>query len=363
MLVFTAMAVLLTVMAGCGGSGTGNVTVKDPPNRETGGKMELVQIERKDDLYGLAWLSDTEIISTRKPLWMEGMIYVHSQGGAKGPDRELGIHSALTVNPSPDRTHLFVSNRMNASFVQIADGKRVSLDVSDETYSGHLNGDVRGAWIGENAYLLVTTYGLSVAGIHGDTTLVWTMKEYSESILKVEAVPDLEDPNRFKAYFLDQRGVLYKMNVVFDHLNHPSAKGEPQQVRTKVVDFSVSADGSKLAVAVETSENKNTVYLMETGTPDKATVLAEGRLAKQISWSPDGSKLAYSLFNLERGGSGLYVMDTKEGRTALVSLYPNLQSMLTWSPDGNRLMMSQENPEMNLTTERTKLMTEIYRFK
>lgn len=358
---FAAMAVMIAVVTGCSGTGSEKVTVKNPPVRETGGKVELERIDRQSDSYGLAWLSDSEIISTKSPKWMEGDLYVHSLVKEKDPDRKLGVQHALTVNPSPQQSYLFISNRMGASFLNLADGKETPLDVSDGTYSV-LNGDVRGAWVEEKAYVFAAAYGLGVAGTGGNVTPILKMKD-QQSVMKVEAFSDSSDPNRFTVYFLDSSDTLYKLRVANGQFNRPTAEADPELVRKKIADFSISPDGTNLALVEETGDNKNTVYFIPAGKPGKETKLAEGRLARQMSWSPDGSKLAYSLFNLERGGSGLYVMDTMTGHMTLVSLYPNLQSLLVWSPDGNQLMMSQENPEMNLTTTHTKLMTEIYRFK
>ncbi|MWV43105.1 hypothetical protein GRF59_05630 [Paenibacillus sp. HJL G12] len=355
------MIVMLAAVTGCNGNGSGKVTVKTPPIREANAKVELKRIDRQDDSYGLAWLSDTEIISTKSPLWKESELYAHSLIKEKDPDRRLGVENAITVNPSPLRTHLFVSNRMEASFVNMKDGIKTPLDINDGTYS-ILNGDVRGAWLGEEGYVLAVTYGLGIAELDGRITPILKMNGRQFPV-KVESAPDKSIPDGYLVYFIDQAHSLYKLRVVTGTQSLPMSKGEPELIRQHVADFSVSPDGNHLALSVETGDNNNTLTLMQRDAPLKETIVAEGRLARQMSWSPDGSKLAYSLFNLERGSSGLYVMDTKSGYMTLVSLYPNLKSLLVWSPDSNLLMMSQENPEMNLTTENTKLMTEIYRFK
>ena len=359
--VVAAITASLAILAGCSENGGARVTVKNPPIREETGKIELGQIVRLEDAYGFAWLSDTEIIASKKPKWMEEPLYVHSLVKEKDPDRALGVQDALTVNPSPGGGMLFVSNQMKASFVY-ADGlKKIPLQASSGNESS-LNGNVRGAWLGDRAYLFAEVDGLAVAGLDGQVASVMKLKD-GQDVIKVEAVPDPKDPNRFTGYFIDRDSSVYKLRIVIEESRFPKAEGKPELIRTRAADFSVSPDGSRLAVAEETGDHANTLELVGTGATEKPTRLTEGRLIRQIAWSPDGSKLAYSMFNLERGGSGLYVMDAKTGHTTLVSLYPNLQSILIWSPDGDRLMMSQEHPEMNLTTERTKLMTEIYRFK
>ncbi|GIO29357.1 MULTISPECIES: PD40 domain-containing protein [Paenibacillus] len=356
-----AMAVASALLGGCAGSGGDQVTVKPPPIRAESGKIELEQIIRLEDAYGFAWLSDSEIISTKKPKWMEAPLYVHSLVREKDPEKTLGVQEALTVNPSPEGKVLFVSNQMKASFLRMEDLKKIPLDVSNGNGS-ILNGNVRGAWLEEKAYLFASADGLVVADLDGNAASVLKFKD-GQAPVKVEAAVDPKDPKRFTAYFIDEERKVYSLKIVIEDSRFPKAEGSPELLETNAADFSVSPDGTRLAVAKETGENANRLELVKTGETGTGTTLIEGRLIRQISWSPDGSKLAYSLFNLERGGSGLYVMNTKTGHTTLVSLYPNLQSLLIWSPDGNQLMMSQENPEMNLTTERTKLMTEIYRFK
>lgn len=359
--VLAAMAVTLALLTGCSESGGGRVTIKTPPIREETGKIELEQIVRLEDAYGFGWLTDTEIISSKKPKWMEEPLYVHSLVKEKDPDRALGVQEALTVNPSPEGKVLFVSNQMKASLIRLNESKKIPLEVSNGSEST-LNGNVRGAWLGEKAYLFASIDGLVIADTSGNVTQAAKFKD-GEDVIKVEAVPDPTDVNRYTAFYIDRKNTVYRLRIVFEGSRFPKIEGNPEPVREHTADFSVSPDGSRLAVSEETGENANVLYLVKTGEPGKPTKLTEGRFIRQISWSPDGSKLAYSMFNLERGGSGLYVMDAKTGHTTLVSLYPNLQSLLIWSPSGDRLMMSQEHPEMNLTTERTKLMTEIYRFK
>ncbi|MGN7356414.1 hypothetical protein ACTHPF_03545 [Paenibacillus sp. SAF-054] len=357
-----ALAVMIAAVTGCSGTGSENVTVINPPIREAAGKVELERIDRQEDSYGLAWLSDSEIITTHQPKWMEGELTVHSLVKEKEPDRPLGVRNALTVNPSPDLTRLFISNQMEAGFVNLADGTTTKLDIH-EGMTSSLNGNVRGVWVRDQAYVLATGDELVLAESgSGQVTPLVQLKD-AQTIVKIDAASRTADPGRFTVYYLDQDHALYALDAApFQHHGSEGVQA-PKLIRGKVEDFSVSPDGSRLAVAEETGDNKNTVLLIPADGKGETTILAEGRLARQISWSPDGSKLAYSLFNLERGGSGLYVMDAKTGHTTLVSLYPNLQSLLLWSPDGRRLMMSQENPEMNLTTVNTKLMTEIYRFK
>lgn len=351
-----ALTVVIAITAGCSGAG-GSVTVKNPPIRESAGKVELERIDRLDDLYGLAWLSADEMIGTGKPKWMEAELTVHSLVKAKDPDRPLGIEHALTVNPSPDPSMLFVSNMIDASFVRIQDGMKTGIQVNDGAYS-ILNGNVRGAWIGNRGYLLATVYELSVAGLDGRITPIHKLKQ-DEVVVKAEAVLDPSNADKFTAYYLNQDGELYRLDASFDASSKPKATAEPILIRKKVADFSAAPGGGMLAIAVESGDNRNSVILQPVNDKGQATTIAEGSLARQIVWSPDGSRLAYALFNLERGGSGLYVMDAKTGHTTLVSLYPNLQSLLAWSPDGIRLM----NPEMNLTATGAKLLTEIYTFK
>lgn len=80
-------------------------------------------------------------------------------------------------------------------------------------------------------------------------------------------------------------------------------------------------------------------------------------------WSPDGEKLAYVAFDVDRGRTVLKVHDLIEGRIRDVSSRPGINGAPAWSPDGEKLALTLShvgNPEIytyDLATGRLKRLT------
>jgi hypothetical protein len=354
-------AALMFTTTGCSGQTGQQITVKEPPVQEKSENLVLEEIKRLDGVYGMAWLSDEEILTTSAPKWMEGELSTHDV--QTGKDHPIGIASGMWVNLSPDRKYAYIyeNSRMQASFVRMADGKRVRVQMGDGDIS-ILNGQVQGAWLDNQTYVIATVQGLSQATLDGKVTPVAILGE-QETVVKVLSAPSSSSQKLNRLYYLNNHKQLYVLPINSGTSDKSENAAKATLVQSQVVDFTLSPDGTQAAFAIETKENENALVVTKLDQTKQGKVITSGRFVRQLSWSPDGSKLAFALFNLERGTTGLYVMNTLTGYMTPVSYYPNLQSVLWWSPSGKQLMMSQENQEMNLDTPNSKLLTEMYRLK
>lgn len=79
-------------------------------------------------------------------------------------------------------------------------------------------------------------------------------------------------------------------------------------------------------------------------------------------WSPDGEKLAYVGFDVERGRTSLRVHDLTSGRVEEISSRPGINGAPAWSPDGGSLAMTLSytgNPEIHSYDLKTGRLTRL----
>lgn len=106
-----------------------------------------------------------------------------------------------------------------------------------------------------------------------------------------------------------------------------------------------NADGSKLAVGfgswfAQRSESPGTLYLFDANGSTYRN-LTDGVLnAGYPSFSPDGKKLVYRLWDQEKGPLGLHVMDIASGDT--IQITNGWDNTPGWSPDGKSIVFTRQ---------------------
>lgn len=82
------------------------------------------------------------------------------------------------------------------------------------------------------------------------------------------------------------------------------------------------------------------------------------------AWSPDGEKLAYVAFDVDRGRTVLRVQDLTSGEVKEISARPGINGAPAWSPSGDKLAMALSftgNPEIYSYDLRTQELTRLTR--
>ncbi|MES1925241.1 Tol-Pal system beta propeller repeat protein TolB [Salinisphaera sp. T31B1] len=93
-----------------------------------------------------------------------------------------------------------------------------------------------------------------------------------------------------------------------------------------------------------------------------ATVYSSRDPIMSPAWSPDGSKLAYVAFDVNRGRSSLRVQDLASGNIREISSRSGINGAPAWSPDGRRLAMTlsfRGNPDIYTYDLNTNQLTQL----
>ena len=93
-----------------------------------------------------------------------------------------------------------------------------------------------------------------------------------------------------------------------------------------------------------------------------ATVYSSRDPIMSPAWSPDGSKLAYVAFDVDRGRSSLRVQDLASGNIREISAREGINGAPAWSPDGDALALTlsyRGNPEIYRYDLNTNQLTQL----
>lgn len=343
----TMSAVALVLLSACGmndaregkpSSGTKpgqqlTVIDTDAARQQVTDELVVSSIDKLGDVYARSWLSDEELIVERQT-----RLLIHNVKTGKErallPDRKA---PQLLAVVSPDQRHVFFTEGSTSSkydirgyILELSSGKVTpigKLDMSNEVSWGDKEHLITGAPDGK-IYLI---------GLDGKAKeLKFQDPNRTELITHVEKVGN--------AIFYtgnDKQGYRVLNRFTMDH---------PQAVTIAngAASFAVSPDGKWIAIEKRkwnTSEPARMIVLDEHG-KEKGTV-GQGTLMSRGSWSSDGSKLAFSIYDEDQQGMrGLYVFDQSTGKTTPVTTdIQSYDSPTVWSPSARFLSMYQNISE------------------
>jgi WD40 repeat protein len=143
---------------------------------------------------------------------------------------------------------------------------------------------------------------------------------------------------------------------IWDIATMTSIKALPHQ--HGVVDATWSPDGTRLATIETEIIAETNVHLVTSDTAHIWDMAAGGTLVKTIdglqnaatnlTWSPDGTKLAGAGGTADLRGSWVLIWDARNGN--LITTYPGVYDILdlAWSPDGSKLAYGTLMPETEM---------------
>ncbi|NRR23528.1 PD40 domain-containing protein [Brevibacillus sp. MS2.2] len=332
---------LLFLLTGCRYKAD-DITIIDPPTTEQAASLALERVDRLDGVYALGWLSETELLYRTDS---ETDDELHIRNLQNGSSKPIGIKAKDTAQLSHDRTHVLLADRIHAAVGDLTTGSTLPLQIGEADLSGMM-ADAKGSWADNGTYVMpiVKRYEYGVVFIdRGGRVTPYTLPTTNQPVQKVAKHGD-------RLYYLDANKQL-KMTVWGSH--------EEKLLHSKVIDFSLSPDGTRLAFVWETAVDEISLSITDSlgSKPDQPII--KGRLLQQLSWSPDGQRLALSIFSLSQGMTGLYVMDATTGFMLRLSTHANLNSEIVWSPSGQRLFVS----DGDRWTQDAQVSTMIYQLK
>ncbi|MEK5319218.1 WD40 repeat domain-containing protein [Paenibacillus sp. FSL L8-0644] len=305
----------------------------DAAQQQVTDELVVSSIGRLGDVYARSWLSDEELIVERKTqLWIHNVETDKERiltPGRKAPQ--------LLAVVSPDQRHVFFTEGSPNSKYDIQ-GYILELSSGKVTSIGKLDMTNEVSWSDENHLITGTPDGkIRLIGLDG----------------KAEEL-NFQDPNRSELMSLVEKvgnAIFYTGSDKQGYpvlnrftLNHPQAV----TIAEGAMSFAVSPDGKSIAIEKRkwnTSEPARMIILDEQG--KEKGIIGQGTLMSRGSWSSDGSKLAFSIYDEDQQGMrGLYVFDQSTGKTTPVTT--NIQSYdspTVWSPSARFLSMYQNISE------------------
>jgi TolB protein len=197
---------------------------------------------------------------------------------------------------------------------------------------------MEGNWIDNNAVIFseFPQGGIYIADINGKVKAI----ENSPKGMLANTVK-LGD----KVFYTTISGKLYVQNV----------NGEENKfLKDNIIWLIPSPAGDSFIMVKRVEKTKMVISEMDLEGNEKK-ILSEGTQIFGTNWSPDGSKIAYSVATDNNGKAGLYVTDIKNNKDS-VQLTVNLELVsdpIKWSPSGNKLLATNnvmENNEPHFTT-------------
>lgn len=121
---------------------------------------------------------------------------------------------------------------------------------------------------------------------------------------------------------------------------------------------------SKIAMVCDGSGKKE-LYLMNFDGSDTRQITHHRSIVAGPAWSPDGTKIAYSLFTWHKArikNQDLYELDLKSNRLRLLSNLQGINSGAAYSPDGRTVALTMSfkgNPDIYMMDVNTRTVTQL----
>ncbi len=310
---------------------------------EAAGSEELLieKIEEFKNIRGLDWQDEEKLLISKEN---KNVDKIQSEGEAFYPNnlyifdtktKEAKILKEDRSNQafakfSPDKKHIFYkknSEETARGYIMDSDGNNEVLITGDNAI--HV---MAGNWI-DNERVFYPDFSGTVyeADISGKNFKLVQLK--AKSINKAYKIGD-------QIYFISLEGELIKYDTVTD---------SQSVVEKDVFDVIPSQNPNRIAYIKMNQDEKDALIVCDNDFSNKK-ILVESENISGTSWSPDNTRIVYSISSDDKGNSGTYVSDLKTGKSTRIALSKDVLN-LSWSPSGKKLAICQVHTDEDVNPD------------
>ncbi|QSF47574.1 PD40 domain-containing protein [Paenibacillus tianjinensis] len=313
-------------------SGT-QITVMDNTSESVYTKLKLAGIDKVEGVRGMDWVNEDVIAVDKEnrnlaPQRIEGTeryphnLYLHTLSSGEETPLVEGDKNYGAVQLSPDKKYLLYKEAEDVVglgyIMNLATGASVKVDEAPFRME-------EGGWADDGHVIYPsmdgTVYSVDVQG-------------NKETVVK---------PGEPYVHELGQSGnIIYYVTGEEMQLNAYDTETKQSKALKKNVVWAIpSPDGSKLAIVKRTQPGEMVLVLCDSEGNEQSE-LASGQQVFGTSWSPDGSKLAYSLIaeNAADDQNGVFITTLETGEQTPLLGDIEIADQLRWSPSGKKLLAS-----------------------
>ncbi|TFE27891.1 PD40 domain-containing protein [Cohnella luojiensis] len=317
------------------------ITVIENPERTTYEESVVDALVRLDDVRGLDWLDEEEIIVDKENRdfgtpekadgldWYPHNIYVQSlESGVQTPLLQANEHQGY-AQVNPDRTQIFYKT----FFLQSNTGKGYLYDIPSRKAQSFTDIDAmdvqNGRWVDNESVVYATIDGKIYLASMGSSAPRLLLDS------QIPFVTNLAYMNG-RLYYSSLKGSLYVKE----------SEEKPQILPISNVVWMVpSPDEQRLAI-VRRIKSGDMELLITDLKGETLFAIAQDSQIFGTAWSPDGNKLAYAGITSNGTARGIYVSNSSTGLSAPLTVDVKfIADPLRWSPTGTRLMVSSTQPD------------------
>lgn len=309
------------------------ITVMDNTSESVYTKLQLEGIDKVEGMRSMDWVSEDVIVVDKEnrslaPQMIEGTeqyphnLYLHNLTTGEDTPLQEGEQNYGAAQVSPDKKYVFYkeTNEMIGPgyILGLESGSPVMVDEAPfRVEEGEWADDGEVIFPGMDGVIYRTdVQGVKETVVDSGVPYVHEVIQ-SGSILYYVTGEDMQ----LTAYDTDSR--------------------QSKVLKQSVVWVVPSPDGSKLAIVKRTKPGEMVLVLCDSE-GNEQTELASGQQVFGTGWSPDGSKLAYSVTaeNPADDQNGVFISELESGEQTQLLGDVEIADQLRWSPSGKQLLAS-----------------------
>ena len=355
--IIMAVAMTITAFAGCKSNnqqrttikdGEQNITIIEPKTTPEAEELRVEKIEEYKDIRALDWQDEDRLLVSKtnanvdkisregEESYPNNLYILDSKSGEYKILNEESANQ-LIAEFSPDKKHIFYktnSEETARGYIMDSQGKSVVSITGDKTI--HFSA---GKWI-DNERVIYADFNNTIyeGDIFGKIVEVANLSP--KSINKAIAMDETFYYTVSSVYRNGEE--LYFLTSNLDFIKYNLVSKETTLLDRNVLKIYPSKDFNKIAYVKMTEELIVKLTLADVSFSKKT--LAEGMAISEVAWSPDNTRLVYSVTKEASEENGIYLSDLKSEKTSRISLFDGVTG-LSWSPSGKKLLVCRYDNE------------------
>jgi len=344
--IFLAIAMTIAALTACNSNNPGRTTIKDgdktitiiePEATAETDELRVEKIDEYKDIRILDWQDEDRLLVSKKnsnvnkisgegeEFYPNNLYIFDTKSGEYKILREESANQ-LFAEFSPDKKHIFYKTNSEETahgYIMDSQGQKVVSVTGDRTIYV-----MAGKWV-DNERVIYPDFGNGIyeGSISGESVEVVNLgSESANYVFK----------NGDNIYYLTSKLELKKYNLV---------SKETDVLDENVFKVFPSGDMNKFAYVKMTKDEK--VELIVSDISFSKKTLAEGLEISQAAWSPDNTRLVFSIKKEASEESGTYLSDLKSEKTSRISLFNEIIGF-SWSPSGKKISVCRLDKDYNI---------------